>query len=62
MSEFNDHETSIYGAFGEFQPQNMTDEEWAQYDADVAAEIASHDELMDDYWPSAEDFYGDEPF
>lgn len=59
MSEFNDHETSIYGSFGEFEPQTMTDEEWAEYDAWVAAEIEAAEEMSDslEYWPSPEDFH-----
>jgi hypothetical protein len=59
----NEHENTIYGSYGEFDPygtDEWTDEDWAEYDAQVAEDMALHDEMMDAYWPEPWDF--DPPF
>lgn len=43
MSNAFDHENTIYGAFGEFEPgltADWTDADYRAYDAQLAAEIA----------------------
>jgi len=43
MSNAYDHENTIYGSYGEFDPQDTskwTDEDWAAYDRHVGQDIA----------------------
>ncbi len=46
----NHSDNTVYGSYGEFQPIEMTDEEWHAYDLAVAEEIDKWaDSLTDDY-------------
>ena len=63
MSNAFDHENTPTAAFGEFDTygtEGWTDEDWAQYDARVAAEIAEWEEQQDAEY-GVWDFEGSEP-
>lgn len=50
MSNAFDHENTIYFGFGEAEPveASFTDEDWAEYDAAVAAEMDRYDAMAED--------------
>lgn len=51
MSNAFAHENTIYFGFGEADPtglDSMTDEDWAEYDAAVSAEMDRYDALVED--------------
>lgn len=58
MSDYNTQaDNTIFGGFGEFvDTPDMTADEWAEHDAQVAAEIAAHDAEMNALYAEA---YGD---
>lgn len=58
-------ENTIYGSYGEFQPVEMTDAEWAAYDAHIASEMEQWDaDQAAEYeaYAAFDDFYGEPPF
>lgn len=57
-------DTSIYGGMGEFvsQTENWTDEEWAEYDAQVAQEIAEWESQTSTDWLTDDSLDIEPPF
>ena len=45
----NEHENTIYGSYGEFESYGLpsTDEEWAEYDRQVAEDMAAFDAMAE---------------
>lgn len=58
----NEHENTIYFGYGEAEPFGYptTDEDWAEYDREVAEEMARYDATHDDGWPEWDE--GEPPF
>ena len=56
MSNYNDADNTIYGGYGEFDPfgtLDWTDEDWAEYDAQVEAEIEAWEDAHWEDWDNA---------
>lgn len=61
MSNAFAHENTPFGTFGEFegydQTADWTDEDWQQYDAEVAQDIADFEAQT---WHDFDEFYADD--